>query len=445
MSKQSRLLTCPDDIFLLILERCEQASLHNLSLTSRSLRPRCIPQLYREVDLSSHNLGRVPEFEDELRPEIYANTDDFWRPHNLVSRQRSSLRTMTECPEYATAVRVFSWTLIWRDVNEDALAEMDYQLWTTFSRLTHVTRLDLASLRQDEILDPYVRQMPSLLFPHVTELRLTGWMHHSLVANILNSIDVAKLQSLSLDALQEEGQIPDGSPMPEEINKDCWNSAWRLTSIDHGTIDTTQINVGIIFPGPMWSTIAPLIGKLESLQHLEIRIPPLETSGMDTDCIDHLHYIFLLAGLVASVVSSLKSLVIDYARDIQRNPSTCGTGRNNERALHQHRSRLSQMMLNAFWPCFSTEREWKWESLQSVSLRGFLQGNETAAALEQTTAIKALQMKIEDSLSSRGVALEWSNDSQRPAVLFMGYDFAISEEAMSQFVRLSRQPQLAHT
>src|SRR6266536_5513161 len=109
MAEQLHLLTCPDDILLLILEHCEQSSIQNLSLTSKSLQRRCVSQLYRDVDLSSHNLGRMPEFEDDVHPEMWTNTDDSIHPKNLVSRQRSFLRTMTECPEYAAYVCAFSW------------------------------------------------------------------------------------------------------------------------------------------------------------------------------------------------------------------------------------------------------------------------------------------------------------------------------------------------
>ncbi len=162
MAEQLHLLTCPDDILLLILEHCEQSSIQNLSLTSKSLQRRCVSQLYRDVDLSSHNLGRMPEFEDDVHPEMWTNTDDSIHPKNLVSRQRSFLRTMTECPEYAAYVCAFSWTLIWYDRNEDALTEIDYQLWTIFSRLKNVKKLDLAALPQDRDRDPYTRQIPPL-------------------------------------------------------------------------------------------------------------------------------------------------------------------------------------------------------------------------------------------------------------------------------------------
>ena len=190
-------------------------------------------------------------FEGHVHPEMWANTDDSIHPESLVSQQRSFLRTMTECPEYAAYLRGLSWTLIWSDRNEDALTEIDHQLWAIFSRFKSVEKLNLAALPQGKDGEPYIRQIPPLLFPSVTELRLTGWMPHKLVANIFNSINLPELQILSLDALQEEGSIPDGSPMPEHINKTYWSSEWRTRLCDLGTRDTATMNVGVIFPGPM--------------------------------------------------------------------------------------------------------------------------------------------------------------------------------------------------
>ena len=144
-------------------------------------------------------------------------------------------------------------------------------------------------------------------------------------------------------------------------------------------------------------------------------MPPLEATGMDDDCADYLHYISVMADLVASVSSTLQKLVIDYARRIRFNLNH--SARNYQWTLQLLRLRQSEMILESFLPCFSTNGEWKWESLRSISLKGFLQKSEAEMSPADTAEIKAMQMKIEDSLSSRGVALEWSDDSPRPAVL----------------------------
>ena len=80
--------------------------------------------------------------------------------------------------------------------------------------LSNVKKLDLASL-QEEAFEDFARKIPPRLFPQLTDLRLTEWMNHDLVASILSSS--TELHSLYLDNLQVEGRIPDGSPMPEEL------------------------------------------------------------------------------------------------------------------------------------------------------------------------------------------------------------------------------------
>ncbi len=170
-------------------------------------------------------------------------------------------------------------------------------------------------------------------------------------------------------------------------------------------------------------------------------MPPLEATGMDDGCPDYLHYISVMAELVASVTSTLQKLVIDYARRIRFNLN--GSARNYQWTLQHRRLRQSEMILKSFLPCFSTNGEWKWKSLRSISLKGFLQKSDVEMSPTDTAEIKAMHMKIEDSLSTRGVALEWSDDSPRPAFLFLGHDTVISEQAMGQFIRLLEQSERA--
>ena len=442
MAKQSSLLACPDDIFLIILEQCEQSSIHNLSLTSKSIRPRCIPQLYRKVDLSSHNLGRIHEYEDEVHMEMWANMDDSNGPENMLSRQRAFLRTMTKSPKYAPYVRVFSWTLIWYDqYDEQDLTEIDYQLWAVFSRLDRVEQLDLAALAQDKPLEEYTRQIPSVLFPLVTELRLTGWMTHKLVANIFNSINLSQLRVLSLDALQEEGNLPDGSPMPEDINAEHWDSGWRAKLCKSRTTGAGPTDFGIIFPGPMWLTFVPLIGELDSLQHLEIRIPPLEEARMGDDCPEYVSYIAVMAELVEAAAPNLKKLIIDYARG-KRGANVSAHTQPGIVTLQHNRLRRSEVILKSFLSPFWSNDEWKWKSLRSVSLKGFLQSTQLGPPSregEDQRKIQSIHNKIEDCLSTKGIILEWSDDSPRPAFLFLGHDHGVSDEAMERFNQIVEQ------
>lgn len=410
---QSNLLSCSEDIFRLVFEQCEQSTLHTLSLTCKAIRLRCIPELYREVDLSSHNLGRYAEYEDELRPEMWSHLDDENRPENLLPRQRSFLRTMTEYPKYSNYVRSFSWTLIWYNYHkEHGLSEIDYELWLVFSRLVRVEKLDLAALvPEDKSMEQYARLIPSALFPSVKDLRLLGWMNHALVANIFRSINLEELRVLRLDALQEEGTLPDGSFLPAKINKAHWSSEWRARLCKSRTRDLDSNDCGITFPGPMWITFLPLIGKFCGLQYLEIRIPPLEAIERSDICPDYHRYICVMAELIASVRPTLKTLIVEYA---------CKRNWGYEPRLRD-RLQYSELMLSSLVSLFDSSGSWMWKSLQSVSLKGFHEG----AGIGKETSVSANVGKfrdvIDDTLNSRGVHFEWADESVRAAALFLGY------------------------
>jgi hypothetical protein len=362
--------------------------------------------------------------------------DDDHRPENLLSLQRAFLRTMCERPHYANYVRSFSWTLIWRDQhNEDSLTEIDYQLWTVFSRMDRVEKLDLAAISIDKILEDYTHEVPSVLFPSVTDLRLVGWMPHNLVVNIFNSIDLSKLRALRLDALQEEeGRDFNGSVISEDFNKSHWNDPARAQLCESRRRGLTPPDVGIIYPGPMWIPFLPLIGKFTSLRCLEITIPPFEDTKTYTamgDCPDHMTYISVMAELIESVSPSLEKLSIEYAREIG------SYGRIFPEFLSQ-RMRTAELMLCSLLNILGTVEE-KWKSLQHFSLKGFLQGKELVHGspskegrrrrghppivtnAQRVVNIRALRARIEASLGSKGFILEWLDNSPRPALNYMGY------------------------
>lgn len=353
--------------------------------------------------------------------------DDYHRPENLLSLQRYFLRTMFERPDYANYVRSFCWTLIWYDQHkEEGLTETDYQLWAIFSRMESVTKLDLAAIPQDKTLDPYTHEIPRILFLRVTDLRLLGWVPHNLVTNILNSIDLSQLRALRLDALQEEGRESDGSLMTEDFNIEHWDDVERAQLCRRRRRGSLPEDIRVIFPGPMWIPFISFIGKLTSLQNLEIRIPPLEDARLG-DCSEHMTYISVMAELIESVLPSLEKLTIGFAR------GTMIHYRGYYQGLPQ-RLRTSELMLISFFPSLSID-EWKCESLRKVSLEGFLQYKEHVGDpsemqtgsrkvcllnLQHMANIRTIQVKIQVSLSRQGGILEWSDDSPRPAFLYMG-------------------------
>jgi len=422
MAAPSHLLTCPNDVLFLIYELCDKSSLTKLSLTSTAMREQCIPHLYRTVDVSSHNAGRISYHEGDLRPEAWACEFDDIAPENHVSRQRSFLQTMVRHPEYAAHVRAFSWTFTWGESNEYELTEIDYQLWAIFSRFDRVEKLDLAAIPSPDKVwgcwEQYTVQIPPVLFPRVMDLRLMGRTPHKLVKTIFKSIDISLLRCLSLDYLQERGNLPDGSPMPKEVNTKTRGLAWRAKLCSSAT-DTR-----LIFPGPMWIPVLPLIDKLSSLQHLEIRIPPLEEGFCyDGDYPEYPQYISVTSQLLTSVQSTLRELIIDHART-PRGPSNpniqlCGTGRVLRRLIQNDRLRRGATMLNSLFPSLD---KWNWKQLRSVTFKGFLDDSTERYYESAIRDLEHMRDKLENYFLGRGVHFEWENDSPRPAHLYMGHD-----------------------
>lgn len=267
-------------------------TLISVGLVSRSWRLLSHRFLLKDVDLSSHNNGRLPEFEVQesalVLGVVMSDYEDKYRPRNLVPRQRAFIRLMTDRPELAIYVNSFAWTLVWIDFDEDELTEIDLQIWDVFSRMQNVTRLDLASLHFFSH-EPYIRENPERLFPAVTDLRLVGWMHRGLVRAIVTSLDAGKLRSLKLDHLQDEGVLPNGETVPDELHRLEYHTSVD-PYVDEGVNDEMwarqERGEGGIWPGPMGYPLRILrqLGST-SLTHLEIRL------GRPSELIDQRNYI----------------------------------------------------------------------------------------------------------------------------------------------------------
>ena len=197
--------------------------------------------------------------------------------------------------------------------------------------MNNVTRLDLASLH-DIHDDEFVRQNPSQLFPAVVDLKLVGWMHRGLVKAILASVNTARLRSLTLDYVQDEGALPDGSSMGVELAEWCsselGDTTGEPTVVSQTLIDRQESGKAFIFPGPMWLILHILsTARLDSLTHLRIDVPPLSFQ------VNQQNYVTLFrktSDLITVASASLRSLVIilgeskHLPEDIARG---CGTGR----------------------------------------------------------------------------------------------------------------------
>ncbi|KAF7553099.1 hypothetical protein G7Z17_g3840 [Cylindrodendrum hubeiense] len=277
----------PADILRLIFENLvgDSTTLACAGLVSRLWRTHSLPLLLKDVDLSSHNNGRLPQYEMPslplLRGVVMSDYSDEYRPRNLVPRQRAFLHLMTDRPELAMHVKTFTWTLVWIDFDEDGLSDIDLGTWDVFSRMQRVARLDLASLHN--IHDqPYIRQNPSRLFPAVTHLRLVGWMHRGLVKAIVTSLDASKLCCLKLDHLQEEGALPNGEPMPQDLSSEHLDNPgdpYDDEGIDDKLWARQERGDAGIFPGPMWFPLRLLRQHcLASITYLQIKLGPFTES-----------------------------------------------------------------------------------------------------------------------------------------------------------------------
>jgi len=344
------------DVLQLVFQQLagDNASLLNVSLTCRAWRSLALPSVFQVVDISSHNNGRQPQLECSVRPLVYADYCGSYRPKNLVPRQRAFLQLMTDKPQLARYVKSFTWTLIWWDFDEvytdSELEEIDKETWTVFGRMVNVTHLDLASLHNVVGEDGYIRhQTPPTLFPKVKDLRLLGWMHRGLVRAIITSLEPSKLENLKLDYLEDEGALPNGDAIGDDIVTQHSHSSHRglrgTTRLSPEATDGSEIfhndlivrqetGKAFIFPGPMWLPLHLLLPHaMPSLTCVQVKVPPWNRN------VDLRNYNTLFrhtSMFIAKTKETLKSLTIVLAvsRGLWETPGQyqlCGTGR-----AHRH-------------------------------------------------------------------------------------------------------------
>ena len=181
----------------------------------------------------------------------------------VIQRQAQVVRAILENPDYARFVKEFSWTL--------QFVVSDRQDWPYNEMLTEVRRVDLA-FRYSET-DPHRYPDTQSLFPKATHLRLVGKTHYSIVTAILHG-EKAKLMSLCLNNLQDEGQLENGSPFSSRF--------FRETPLDmlheRWPVDERR---GVVLPGPMRRILPQLEHRCSSLKKLTLRkvgheLPQLE-------------------------------------------------------------------------------------------------------------------------------------------------------------------------
>ena len=181
------LLGLSSELFALLIDFCELDELRPLSLTCKTLRRHTIDALrYRRVDLGVHNLGciNLTHWDGQIqwcRAHEYPPKSDV---ETLPRKQHSFLEKVLDRPYLGKMIHDFTWTTrscCDPDDSTDAIYP-DTHLWQVFKLLTNVTKLDFACFQTswDWV---YLRQPPDVLFPAVTDLRLSGlWYPVGLVA-----------------------------------------------------------------------------------------------------------------------------------------------------------------------------------------------------------------------------------------------------------------------
>jgi hypothetical protein len=380
----------------------DSETLLNISLTCSAWRSLVLPSLYRVVDVSSHNNGRQPQLECDMVPLVYADYDGYYRPQNLVSRQRAFLRLMVDKPHLAKYVKSFTWTLIWLDFDEEDLTEIDLQMWDVFARLVNVTHLDLASLHRNDD-DGYIRHNPAVLFPKVKDLRLLGWMHRGLVRAIVTSLDPCKLQSIALDYLEDEGAFPNGESLGYDTairlshHARIRNTALRPnpkttdgSGIYHDDlIQRQETGKAFIFPGPMWLPLYLLSAHaLDSLAHLQVKIPPFD---METDLRSYQTLFRQTASFVVKVRETLRSVVIVFGEQYESSyVSPCGTGRAQRMERQRWCIKMAKLFLEQMLAALNANA---FPRLEDIHFEGFV-------LLKLANVREAVEAKLADLFQS---------------------------------------------
>lgn len=216
----------PAELHLMIMEYFDKPDLAALSRVSKGYNSICRPIIFRNVDLSIHNRGKVsctfsryPLIKwDEPSDSLQCNNV----PPNLQKRQEAFLSALIENPSLAQHVDTFSWTLLLLDSNRRDHLRIDpfaidkkvplnpkspfNEIWNVFASLTSVRTLNLAWLSR-HLAMPLIHSIPPVLFPAATSVRLVGVMPYALAASILLANPQALLH-LDFDNLQQSGIIP---------------------------------------------------------------------------------------------------------------------------------------------------------------------------------------------------------------------------------------------
>ncbi|MCJ1398248.1 hypothetical protein MMC11_001445 [Xylographa trunciseda] len=260
----------PTDVHYYIAGYLGVSSLLSLCRVCKSLNLNYTSALYRHVDLSMHNRGLVL---CNRSGDIILHADHPFCenvPKRMRARQERFIQTMLSQPAYRLYVQSLAWTFLvldqWDDdLPPDAPSEV-YQaplteLWPVLQDLPNVLSVDVAHI------DPYLNiymlgSPPNALFPSATSVRLVGRLDYIFAISILRAVDPARLVSLCLDNVQDEGQMNSKEPY-KKIHDIC-----TADQIETREADGER---GCVVEGGMRGLLTHLTGRCTALRELVLR------------------------------------------------------------------------------------------------------------------------------------------------------------------------------
>ncbi|KAH3992047.1 hypothetical protein HBI24_223110 [Parastagonospora nodorum] len=290
----SYLLEIPVEIQVCVADACSTVDLKRLCETCRVLRERLLPELYRTIDLSSHNVDEVCEpwgkdaGDNEVPPTF---SERYWRYFDKEAfwRQKKFVETMQRKPMYARHVRRLRWTVLdttrcyWGkpekpdsgnktdEEHDDAplYVPEDEPLWNIFQSFTNITHVDFCWVRAWREVT-----LPGYLFPSATSIRLSGCMSRELAACILRPQlpNDSNITHLELNGISQWAEAT--PPMPTFAHLRDRQAYIKDHYHDHKPVRNSR---------QMIDALDPLIGHCPHLISLRIAIlGPCEEQGPDS-------------------------------------------------------------------------------------------------------------------------------------------------------------------
>ncbi|CAO2653739.1 Nn.00g031500.m01.CDS01 [Neocucurbitaria sp. VM-36] len=262
----SYLLELPTEVLIEIVSLCRPADIKRLCETCEYLHSRSTPELYRSIDISSHNADiRCEPFGVVYHrvPPDFFNRTWTWLDYVVFEKQKKLIQTLDKRSELGRYVRGLRWTVLdvsecgednWEDmelgreleekrnmleVGERFIsATVGDPLWRTFHSFVNVAHVDICWQRGERDLI-----LPKPLFPSATSVRLSGCMTRELVHCILVRSS-PQLRHIELSNLLQWAEVEPA--LPDLTNAQEWEEYWKKHGSDHKTIPYTRLMAGAL-------------------------------------------------------------------------------------------------------------------------------------------------------------------------------------------------------